>query len=51
MKEYKGFKIERITKLDWIIKDSKNETVFTEEGRPTTRTLKEAKDLIDRMSK
>ena len=51
MKEYKGYKIERITRLDWIIRDSDGETIYTEEGRPSTRTLKEAKELIDRLSK
>lgn len=46
--EYKGYTIEKLTKVDWIVKDSNGEWVMTEEGRPSTRTLKEAKALIDR---
>lgn len=47
-REYKGYTIERLTKLDWIIKDNNGEWVMTDDGRPSTRTLKDAKKLIDR---
>lgn len=51
MREYKGFTIEKITRVDWMVKDSSGELVRTEEGRPTTRTLREAKAMIDRLCK
>ena len=50
MREYKGYKIEQITKKDWMIKDANGETVRTADDRPTAKTLKEAKDTIDRIT-
>ena len=50
MKEYKGYTIEQITRRDWMVKDGNGETVRTEDDRPTTRTLKEAKEMIDRIT-
>lgn len=50
MKEYKGYTIEKITRNDWMIKDSEGEHVRTKEDRATTRTLREAKDLIDEIT-
>ena len=47
MKEYKGYTIERITRCDWMITDQNGELVRTPEDRPTTKTLREAKELID----
>lgn len=47
MKEYKGYTIERITRCDWMITDQNGELVRTLEDRPTTKTLREAKELID----
>lgn len=51
MREYKGCTIEQITKKDWMVKDSNGELVRTEEGRPTTKTLREAKALVDKLVK
>ena len=51
MREYKGYTIEQITRLDWMVKDSNGEVVRTEDDRPTTRTLREAKALVDKLSK
>lgn len=48
MKEYKGYTIERITRKDWMVKDAAGEILRTEDDRPTTLTLKAAKELIDR---
>ena len=39
--KYKGYTIEKITRLDWMIKDANGELVRTKDDRPTTRTLKE----------
>ena len=49
MTSYKGYTIEKITRNDWMTRNSKGELVFTENGRPTTKTLKEAKAMIDRI--
>ena len=51
MKEYKGYTIERITRLDWMVRNNNGEVIMTEEGRATTRTLREAKALVDKLSK
>lgn len=51
MKEYKGYTIEKITRNDWMIKDQNGDLVRTSDDRPTTRTLKEAKALIDIVGK
>ena len=48
MTKYKGYTIEKITRKDWMIKNGNGETIWTEDDRPTTRTLKGAKELIDR---
>ena len=48
MREYKGYTIEKITNRDWMVKDAAGEILRTEDDRPTTLTLKAAKDLIDR---
>lgn len=51
MKEYKGYMIEKITRNDWMIKDQNGDLVRTPDDRPTTRTLREAKALIDIVGK
>lgn len=51
MKEYKGYTIEKITRNDWMIKDQNGNLVRTPDDRPTMRTLKEAKALIDIVGK
>lgn len=48
---YKGYEIKKITRKDWMITDCNGELVRTEDDRPTTRTLREAKELIDRLNK
>lgn len=50
MREYKGYTIEKITRLDWVVKDNEGKMKTTEEGR-VPRTLKEAKALIDTLTK
>lgn len=47
MKNYRGYTIKRITRLDWIIKDANNQTVPAADGRPSCKTLKEAKATVD----
>ena len=46
MREYKGFTITRVTKNDWVVRKD-GRICLTPEGR-IPRTLKEAKELIDR---
>lgn len=50
MREYKGYTIEKVTRLDWVVRDSEGNMKCTEENR-VPRTLKEAKNLIDRLTK
>lgn len=49
-REYKGYTIEQITRLDWTVRDKNNKLIKTAEGR-IPRTLKEAKALIDILTK
>ena len=49
-REYKGYTIEQVTRLDWVVRDSEGKMQKTEEGR-IPRTLKEAKALIDTLTK
>lgn len=47
MATYKGYTIERITRRDWIIRDETGEMIGTWDDRPSTATLKAAKEFID----
>lgn len=47
MREYKGYTIERITRKDWIIRDQTGEMIGTWDDKPSTPTLKAAKEFID----
>lgn len=51
MKEYKGYTIERITRRDWIIRDHTGEMIGAWDDRPSTETLKSAKEFIDYLEK
>lgn len=49
MKDYKGYTIQKITKKDWMVKDASGEILRTYDDRPTFRTLKGAKERINRI--
>lgn len=44
---YKGYLIERITRVDYIVRDMDGNMVELPEGKWSFRTLKESKRFID----
>lgn len=47
MKAYRNYLIEKITRVDYIVRDCDNNIVELPNGAWSFRTLKETKDFID----
>lgn len=47
MRTYKGYLIEQITRVDYIIRDINGNVIELPEGKWSFRTLKESKEFIN----
>lgn len=47
MRVYKGYLIEKLTRVDYIVRDMNGNVVELPEGKWSFRTLKESKCFID----
>lgn len=47
MKSYKGYMIEKLTRVDYIVRDMNGKRIMIPDGRWSFRTQREAKAFID----
>lgn len=47
MRTYKGYLIEQLTRVDYIVRDMDGNRVELPEGKWSFRTIREAKNFID----